>query len=621
MVIAVGRTKITRCMAFALSLGLWLIAPFSQAQQSRPNFLVIMADDLGHDDLSFHGSTQVTTPRLDELAKKSTRFTDFNVAPLCAPTRASLMTGRQFYKTGVSGVHGGRDFMNLSERTIGNVLQENGYVTGTWGKWHLGKTRGYYPWQRGFHEAYYAGLYHHKNNGGIYMGQRVKHDKWASEVIADYAINFMEHHKDKPFFAYASFLAPHAPWLAPKEFTKPYLEKGYRPAMANLYGMISEMDYHIGRILDYLDKSGLADNTVVIFLSDNGPIHDSKNFGKMTDEEWIARNPNQYKGNKATIWQNAVKSPLFVHWKGKYESAEVGRYTNVMDLFPTIMELAKAKLSKTHKPLDGQSFVNYLNGEVKGPNTRVEYIGTHGVRSDKPLFNNFTPLDAEAREGMRFDNQSIGLRTEQYKLLKNPPKRPGYPKPVNGYVLIDMQADPKENTNLYNKLPEVAKGMTETLESEFNSLRSSRSAYAAPVFLIGGGDQPAYTLKTFAASSTGGKTEQSGHYIKSFKQVGDYATYRIWVEKPGRYLVYTSQKKPGGAGVELTVSTNTSTAKKVLNKHKVQRLDWMDLSAGSHVLKLEITANPKNKAIERLESLIFVPKENVGKVKPSELRL
>ena len=588
----------------------------------RPNILLITADDLGHDDLSFHGNTQVTTPRLDQLAQQSTRFTDFNVAPLCAPTRASLLTGRHYYKTGVSGVHGGRDFMNLSETTIADILGEQGYVTGTWGKWHLGKTRGYFPWHRGFQEAYYAKLYHHKNNGGIYMGEPVKHDKWASEVVADYTIDFIKRHRDKPFLAYASFLAPHSPWLASDDFKQPYLDKGFRPAVANLYGMISEMDYHIGRILDYLSASGLDENTVVIFLSDNGPIGNSENFGRLTEQEWRDRNPNAYNGNKAQIWQNAIKSPLFIRWKGKFENAEIARYTNVMDILPTVLALTNTRLPEDSKALDGVSFANYLEGrDLTAPNPRVDYIGTHGVKSDKPFFNSYTPIDAEAREGMRFDNQQIALRTEHYKLLKNPPRRDNYPKAEDSYVLVDMQADPKESANILSKVPDVAAPMVEGLEAEFSRLRTSRSAYAAPIFLIGGGNEPAYVVKTFAASSTGGNTEQSGHYVKRFGEEGDFATYRIWVEKPGRYLVYTKQKKPGAKGVTLTLSTETSSASKTLNRYSVQRLDWLDLTAGGHVLRLEVTKNPTNNPVEQLESLIFVEQSKVKQVKPSQLDL
>ena len=203
---------------------------------SRPNILLITADDLGYDDLSIHQNPIVTTPNLDKLAQQSVQFSDFSVTPVCSTTRASLLTGRHFYKTGVSGVHGGRDYMSRSETLISQMLKQNGYNTGLWGKWHIGKSEGYYPWDRGFDEAYYAELYRHQNSFGFLNAKKVEHQKWVSEVVSDYAIDFMQksQQQQQPFFAYVSFLAPHEPWLAPDKFVTPYLEQGARPGIANL---------------------------------------------------------------------------------------------------------------------------------------------------------------------------------------------------------------------------------------------------------------------------------------------------------------------------------------------------------------------------------------------------
>lgn len=224
-----------------------------------------MADDLGHDDLSFHDHPSIETPHLDALASQSVRFSDFTVTPVCATTRAALLTGRHPYKTGVSGVHGGRDFLSKDELLMSDYLRAEGYRAGTWGKWHSGKTEGYFPWNRGFDDAYYAELYQHENSFGWHNGEYVEHGQWVSEVITDYAIDFIDASDDSPFFAYASYLAPHEPWLAPQQFVDKYIQKGYRPAIANLYGMIEEMDAQIGRLLAHLEKSGKLDNTVVSF--------------------------------------------------------------------------------------------------------------------------------------------------------------------------------------------------------------------------------------------------------------------------------------------------------------------------------------------------------------------
>lgn len=138
----------------------------------QPNILLITADDLGFDDLSIHRNPIVTTPNLDSFAAQSVQFSDFAVSPVCSTTRASLLTGRHFYKTGVSGVHGGRDYLNRKETLISDMLQDSGYATGLWGKWHLGKSEGYFPWDRGFDQGYYAELYLTRIVLGFLMDKR-----------------------------------------------------------------------------------------------------------------------------------------------------------------------------------------------------------------------------------------------------------------------------------------------------------------------------------------------------------------------------------------------------------------------------------------------------------------
>ena len=443
----------------------------ASGQNKQPNILLITADDLGFDDLSIHRNPIVTTPNLDSLAAQSVQFSDFAVSPVCSTTRASLLTGRHFYKTGVSGVHGGRDYLNRNETLLPEMLQKSGYKTGLWGKWHLGKSEGYFPWDRGFDQAYYAELYRHENSFGVLNGQKVNHSSWVSEVVTDYAIEFMQtsQTQGKPFFAYASFLAPHEPWLAPDKFVAPYLKNGERRATANLYGMISEMDFHIGRLLKFLDQSGLAENTFVIFMSDNGPWWDSSNYGAMTKQEWLDRNPSKMKGNKGQTWQNGIRSPLFIRLGSTLSAATVTRFVNVNDILPTLLEATNTPLPKSNKRIDGQYFWPYLLGNTQGENTRFSLIASHDVMSNKPLFNQWTPIDAQARTNMHYAQQLIGLRNEQYKLILNPAMdRNNYPQPADNYLLFDMQNDPLESTNVFATKPDVATKMTRQLEQEFN---------------------------------------------------------------------------------------------------------------------------------------------------------
>jgi arylsulfatase A-like enzyme len=173
----------------------------------RPNVIVILADDLGYGDLGIHGNTVCRTPNLDRLGHHSLRIVPFYVHAVCAPTRASLLTGRHYLRTGVSHVHGGRDFLHPREVTIADWFRHNGYRTGMWGKWHSGKTTGYFPWERGFDEAYMADLYQHEGGGGRLNGERIDTPGWTTAAITDMALDFAEKEDDRPSSASSAILS------------------------------------------------------------------------------------------------------------------------------------------------------------------------------------------------------------------------------------------------------------------------------------------------------------------------------------------------------------------------------------------------------------------------------
>jgi len=185
-----------------LTIGFAVLLTSCNVETERPNFILIQMDDLGWDDLSVHGNQIIETPTIDRLAGESVQFNQFYVNPVCAPTRASLLTGRDFLRTGVSHVNGGKEYLNPGETIIAEIFSEAGYVTGMWGKWHSGGTDGYLPGERGFEEVYKAKLYRHENNFGEFNGKEVQHGKWADEVLINYAIEFITENRDKPFFAY-----------------------------------------------------------------------------------------------------------------------------------------------------------------------------------------------------------------------------------------------------------------------------------------------------------------------------------------------------------------------------------------------------------------------------------
>lgn len=587
----------------------------SGALSARPNILLITADDMGYDDLSIRQHSFVTTPNLDALANQSVQFSDFAVTPVCSTTRAALLSGRHPYKTGVSGVHGGRDFMQLDETLMSDMLKANGYKTGTWGKWHIGKTAGYFPWDRGFDEGFYAELYRHKNSFGFFNGNKVTHQRWVSEVVTDYAIDFIERSKaDKqPFFAYVSFLAPHEPWLAPDTFVAPYQKQGLRPAVANLYGMISEMDHHIGRLLSFLEQANLAQNTLVIFMSDNGPWWDSSNYGAMTKQEWQTRNPSKMNGNKGQSWQNGIRSPLFIKLGNKLPPNVVKRYVAVEDILPTILEITNTKLPTSNKVLDGVSFVPYLKGKLQGENPRNSYIASHDVISNKPRFNQWTPIDETAKKQMVFGEQLIGLRTEKYKLILNPASDQGhYPKATDNFLLFDMQQDPLETTNIYLQKPDIAKNMREQLEAEFDGLVQGNINFKPPVYLIND-KQSVSVVNGFGPAKTAGNTLSRAHRLSGMKQKGDSAKYHLDVRTANKFKVYIKQKNNDSAGLEVQLILQNQHIKQQLNGELIQYLGDVTLSQGVTSMTFEVLKNNSIKSwteISGLRRFYFVPESS-----------
>lgn len=569
--------------------------------REKPNIVFIMVDDMGYDDLSGHGNPIVETPNLDKLSDNSVRFMDFNVAPVCAPTRASVFTGRQHYRTGVSGVHGGRDFMRLEEVLISEVLQDNGYATGMWGKWHTGKTDGYLPWDRGFDEAYYSELYINENSFGYTREGRVDHDKWVSEVITDYAIDFIVRHKDdKPFFAHLSYLAPHEPWEAPEEYADKYKQKGQREAIANLYGMIDEMDFHVGRLLDFLDDNGLSDNTMVIFMSDNGPWFSCTRYGSMLDNEWEERNPSNFKGFKGRVWQNGIKSPLFIKYGNEFEPTEVNAFVDMTDLFPFILDFVGLEKPADSPPLDGESFLATLKGE-HFERQGIAFYGTHDLNHDQENFNQWTPFEDRDKVDIKFENQFFAVRDSRYKLILNPiADEPDYPKPIDGYVLFDMQEDPGETKNLYSQLPQVAEKLQTAMRERFEDIMSSAGSLKPPVYLVNGDIS---VVNAFGPSAIGGGVQSRSHLLSNFREAGDRAEYSLRVAEAGHYKIVLDKQSHAGSGFEFLVGTDEDSFNVLLNENSVQALGELKLPQGDVTLSFEMVKRHSMNPWEALNSV------------------
>lgn len=443
----------------------------------RPNIVLVITDDQGYGDLSCHGNPILKTPHLDRLHSESVRFTDFHVSPTCSPTRASLMTGRHEFRSGVTHTIFERERLNLEAKTLPQVLKSAGYVNGIFGKWHLGDEAEYQPGRRGFDEVFIHG------GGGIgqtyvgscgdapnnkyfdpailYNGKFVKTKGYCTDVFFDEALRWMTNrvrsgatdstktlpksgieHKN-PFFCYIATNAPHGPLVCPPEYEAKYSKLVQTPDEAKFFGMIANIDDNIGRLLAKLKELDIERETLVIFMNDNGGTAGTKIFNA------------GMRGQKVTVYRGGTRGASFWRWPGKFEPGERANLAAHIDIYPTLAEFAGVVIPPDAKPkLDGRSLVPalyYIPGKGLPPHWPERTLFTHVGRWPKGS----DPNDA------KFGNCSI--RTPKWNLVSAPRKAlVNKPKPGEtlagrepAWELFDLEADPGEKRNLADKYPEV----------------------------------------------------------------------------------------------------------------------------------------------------------------------
>ncbi|HEX72667.1 MAG TPA: arylsulfatase, partial [Candidatus Hydrogenedentes bacterium] len=323
-------------------------ATCENSPRRRPNVVLIITDDQGYGDLGCHGNPVLKTPHLDRLHRESVRFTQFNVSPVCSPTRACLMTGRYNYRTGVVDTYAGRSMMDPRERTLAEMLRAAGYRTGIFGKWHLGDNYPLRPMDRGFEEAlvHYGGGIAQPSDPEFYErentyfdpviqhnGKALKGSGYCTDVFTDAALRFIAEEGGAPFFAYVSYNAPHTPLQVPDDAAAPYRAAGLDEKTAQVYGMIANMDHNVGRILNALDEMDIARDTVVIFMTDNG----AQNLGGG------GRFNAGLRGWKTTVYEGGIRVPFFVRWPERFAGGrDVDRIAAHIDIAPTLLELCGA---------------------------------------------------------------------------------------------------------------------------------------------------------------------------------------------------------------------------------------------------------------------------------------
>ena len=446
---------------------------------SRPNIILIIADDMGYGDFGAFNNQISCTPHLDALVDDGLTLTQhYSAAPVCTPARAALMTGRYPHRTGSIDTFEARglDRLRLDERTMADMLQHAGYATGLVGKWHNGALdKRYHPRSRGFDEfvgfqggwnPYYR--YRLDRNGSIEYGDR---DEYLTDVFSDAAVDFIERHRQEPFFLQLAYNAPHFPLEAPDSIARKYADMGFSVGVSLIYAMIEVMDAGIGRIMDKLAQLGIADNTILMFTSDNGPaLGDWNGFSQ---RRWNC----QFNGGKGNTYEGGIRVPMILRWAdgldGGVRSDAMAHFT---DWLPTLLSLAGVDLPPG-KRLDGIDITPALRSESGGvyPQrcwqwSRFEPVATCNAAIRDGDWKLVRPQIPEAMEIRPVDtamDNVVKWRPELFEdVWREPLPTRDIPEPPPA-LLFNVAQDPQEKHDLAAQHPARAAAMEAALERWF----------------------------------------------------------------------------------------------------------------------------------------------------------
>jgi arylsulfatase B len=423
----------------------------------RPHIVYIVADDLGWKDVGFHGS-DIKTPNIDRLAQEGARLEQFYVQPMCTPTRAALMTGRYPFRYGLQTLvipTPGKYGLPTDERLLPQALKEAGYRTVMVGKWHLGHAdRKYWPPQRGFEYHYGAVLgeidYYTHSSSNVrdwYRNNKpVKEVGYVTQLLGKDAVaRIMEHDPKTPLFLYLAFTAPHAPYQAPKEYLDRYKDIA-DPTRRAYAAMISSMDDEIGKVLAALEKKKMRDNTLIVFMSDNGGNTLAMFSGDAdVSKVKLPADNGPYRGGKGMLYEGGTRVAALANWPGRIKPGEVKEMMHVVDMFPTLATLAGVNVNKG-KPLDGVNVWTSISEGKPSPRQEVVY--------------NIEPFRG-------------GVRQDEWKLIWRTPL-------PSALELYNIGQDPSEKTNLADKNPQKVAQLQKRIEQL--SKESAKSLFLLQAF-------------------------------------------------------------------------------------------------------------------------------------------
>ena len=459
--------------------------------EQKPNIILIITDDQGYGDIGYNGNPHIKTPNLDLLATNSMRFNNFYVSPVCAPTRSSLLTGRYSLRTGVTDTYNGGAMMSNDEITLAEILKENNYQTGIFGKWHLGDNYPFRPMDQGFHESlihlsggigqvgdftnYYKGNRSYFDPILWHNNEQKKYEGYCSDIFTDEAIKFIEDNKSNQFFCYISFNAPHTPLQVPDKYYDLY--KNVDPSVISesekismteknvldakrIYGMVTNIDDNVGKLVSKLKELNIDKNTILIFMTDNGP----QQF----------RYVSNLRGLKSSVYNGGIKVPFYLSYPKIHDSGlDLDNFSAHIDVLPSLLDLSDIETPKNIK-IDGKNFLN--------KSTEERSFFSYWTRKSPELY------------------QNMSLNKGNYKLVGNT----NYDSPIEKFELFDIDNDPYEMENLIENKKELAIQMKLEMDNIYNELINSKNIKNKPRIIIGSEfENPTYLNRNDASGQRG----------------------------------------------------------------------------------------------------------------------
>ncbi len=434
-------------------------------QGSQPNVIVVMTDDQGYGDFGFNGNPIALTPHLDKLAGESIRLTDFHVAPMCTPTRGQLLTGLDAFRNAAINVSSGRTLLKAGVKTMADVFKETGYHTGIFGKWHLGDNYPFRPEDRGFNETLWFPSSHinsvpdywdndYFEDTYTHNGERKKFKGYCTDIFFDEAIKWMTKsaQKNTPFFSYIALNSAHWPLFVPDHYREPirkqmkkhpelvsHLSEVRKEGLTSFLAMGANIDDNVGKLDSFLANSGLAENTIVVFLTDNGSTFGPEYFNA------------GMQGKKTTLWEGGHRVPCLIRWPDGNlgESREVSELSHVQDLLPTLADLAG--VSNIPENLDGQSLTPIFRKERATLDDRMLVINYSRMPTFKVTYTDGNPAIPQ-RNG-------AGVLWRNWRLLE-------------GNQLYDVRTDLHQDHNVAEEFPGIVAKMNKHLDAWWDPVKN-----------------------------------------------------------------------------------------------------------------------------------------------------